>query len=210
MSDLSLSLRLLEALRRGDAGVADQILAHYRPWLHLLARLQTDARIQRKFDPSDIVQQTLLEAGRDLHQFRGSTDAELAVWLRQILAHVLAHEMRRYRGTQRRDLDREVSIDQQLTESSRRLVDMLAGSATSPSEHALRNERERLLAEVLDRLPPDYREVIVLRSLQNLPHKEVAERMSRPVGAVRMLWARALTRLREELSRLGIVDEANE
>src|SRR5687767_6688375 len=117
MNELPSALRLLEALRRGDAGVTDQIAAHYRPWLLLLARLQTEARFQGKFDPSDIVQQTLLEASRDLHQFRGSTDAELATWLRQILAHVLAHE-RRYRGTQQRDLDREVSIDQQLTESS--------------------------------------------------------------------------------------------
>ncbi|MCI0681894.1 MAG: sigma-70 family RNA polymerase sigma factor [Gemmataceae bacterium] len=209
MDQPSSPLRLLEALRRGDAGVADRILAHYRPWLQLLARLQTEPRYQSKFDPSDIVQQTLLEAHRDLHQFRGATDAELAVWLRQILAHVVAHEMRRYQGTQRRDLDREVSIDQQLTESSRRLGDILAGPVTSPSEHALRHERERLLAEVLDRLPADYREVIVLRSLQNLPHEEVAERMGRTVGAVRMLWARALARLREELTRLGIAGDDN-
>lgn len=209
MSDSSSPLPLLEALRGGDAGVADRLLAPYRPWLHLLARLQTEPRFQRKFDPSDIVQQTLLEAHRDLPQFRGNTGAELAAWLRHILAHVLAHEIRRYRGTQQRDLDREVSIEQQLAESSQRLADVLAGSITSPSAHALRHERERLLAEVLDRLPEDYREVIVLRSLQNLPHQEVAERMGRPVGAVRMLWARALTRLREELTRLGIADDVN-
>jgi RNA polymerase sigma-70 factor (ECF subfamily) len=54
------------------------------------------------------------------------------------------------------------------------------------------------LAEVLARLPADYREVIILRNIEELPFKEVAERMGRGEGAVRMLWMRALTQLRQE------------
>ena len=60
-----------------------------------------------------------------------------------------------------------------------------------------------LLAEVLSRLPDDYREVIVLRNLQGLSHEEVAARMGRNVGAVRMLWVRALARLREAMQAAG-------
>jgi RNA polymerase sigma-70 factor (ECF subfamily) len=59
-----------------------------------------------------------------------------------------------------------------------------------------------LLAEVLDRLPDDYRTVIVLRNLEGLSHEEVAARLGRNVGAVRMLWVRALARLRRELGDL--------
>jgi DNA-directed RNA polymerase specialized sigma24 family protein len=79
-------------------------LEHYRSWLGLLARLQVEPRFRAKFDPSDIVQQTMLEAVRDWPKFRGGTEAELAPWLRQILAHVLLHEMRRFGGAQRRDI----------------------------------------------------------------------------------------------------------
>ena len=57
-----------------------------------------------------------------------------------------------------------------------------------------------LLAEALSRLPEDYREVIVLRNLEELSHEDVAARMGRAVGAVRMLWLRALSRLRRELA----------
>jgi RNA polymerase sigma-70 factor (ECF subfamily) len=194
--------RLLDALRQGDPGAKGQLLLRYQPWLQLLARLHAESRFQGKFDPSDIVQQTLLEAFRALPQFRGQTEPELKAWLRQILAHALAHEIRRYRGTQQRDLAREVSLEEALAQSSQRLENMLAASGSSPSQQAAQREQEVLLADMLARLPEDYREVIILRNLEDLSHEEVARRMNRSVGAVRMLWVRALARLRQELAKL--------
>ena len=75
----------------------------------------------------------------------------------------------------------------------------LAAPGSSPSEHASRQELELRLADALSRLPADYAEVILLRNVESLPHEEVARRMGRGTGAVRMLWVRALARLREEL-----------
>ena len=96
---------------------------------------------------------------------------------------------------------REVSLDAELAESSRRLQYVLADTGSSPSEQAARHEQAVQLAEVLSRLPDAYREVIVLRHLEGLSHEEVAQRLNRSVGAVRMLWLRALSRLRRELDR---------
>jgi RNA polymerase sigma-70 factor, ECF subfamily len=174
-------------------------LDRYRSWLGVLARLQFEPRFRAKFDPSDVVQQAMLEAVRDWPKFRGSTEAELAAWLRQILGHVLSHEMRRFGGAQGRDVDREVSLEQALAESSRRLGDALAAPGSSPSERASRHELELQLANALARLPADYAEVILLRNVEGLSHDEIAVRMGRGVGAVRMLWVRALARLRREL-----------
>jgi RNA polymerase sigma-70 factor (ECF subfamily) len=193
-------VRLLEALRQGDVAAQGNVLLRYEHWLRLLARLQIDTRFQGKFSDSDIVQQTLLEACRDLPKFRGRTEAELLAWLRQILAHVLAHEIRRYHGTQQRDIDREISLEEALAQSSQRLGDVLAISGSSPSEKAAAREQELKLADVLAKLPADHREVIILRNLEGLSHEEVARRMNRNVGAVRMLWVRALSRLRAALS----------
>ncbi len=195
--------RLLAELRDGDAEARAAILARYQAWLHVLAQTQIGGRYRGKFDASDVVQQTLLEACRDLPKFRGGTEAELLGWLRQILAHVLGHEFRRYAGTQQRDVVREVSLEQSLAQSSQRLGDMLATSGSSPSQQAVKHEQEVMLAEVLGRLPDDYREVIILRNLEGLSHEEVAQRMGRRVGAVRMLWVRALARVRKEASRQG-------
>jgi RNA polymerase sigma-70 factor (ECF subfamily) len=193
----------LEAVRQDNVPAPADLLLRYQPWLKLLARLHIDSPFQGKFDPSDLVQQALLEAVRAFPQFRGSSEAELAAWLRQILARVLAHEVRRYRGTRQRDMAREVSLEEALAQSSQRLAEVLAAPGSSPSEQAARHEQEALLAEVLARLPEDYREVIVLRNLQGCSHEEVARRMGRGVGAVRMLWVRALKRLRQEMGRHG-------
>ena len=181
-----------------------EMLQRYRPWLHLLARMEIDGQFQGKFDASDVVQQTMLEAVRGLPKFRGGTESEMLAWLRQVLAHVLAHEIRRYRGTQQRDVGREVSLEQSLAQSATRLRDMMVAPGTSPSGQAVRHEQEVLLAEVLSRLPSDYRDVIVLRNLQGLDHDEVAKRMGRSSGAVRMLWVRALAQLKLEMEKLGL------
>ena len=182
-----------------DQPIRIAALERYRSWLGLLARLQVEPRFRAKFDPSDIVQQTLLEAVRGFPKFRGGTEAELAGWLRQILAHVLLHEVRQFAGPRRRDVGREVSLEQALAESSRRLGEALAAPGTSPSEQACRHELELRLADALARLPADYAEIILLRHAEGLSHEEAARRMGRGAGAVRMLWVRALARLRQEL-----------
>ena len=199
--DFTASLpQLLDAVRRGDAAAQGVLCERYRPWLRLLARLQAERRFQAKFDGSDVVQQTLLEACRAAPQFRGQSEPELLAWLRTILAHVLAHEIRRYAGAEQRDIAREVSLEAALSQTSLRLGAVLAAPDSSPSQKAAQREQEVRLAKVLERLPDDYREVIVLRNLEQLSHEEVAARMGRNVGAVRMLWVRALARLKEELA----------
>ncbi len=195
---------LLAACRSGQSAALNALLLRHEPWLRLHARLQMESRFRAKFDPSDIVQQTLIEAVRAFPGFRGRTGAEFAAWLRRLLTHALAHEIRRYRGTLKRDLAREVPLDRQLTQASQRLGDMLPAPGSTPSRQAARHEREAWLAELLLRLPEDHREVIMLRNLEGLSHEETARRMGRTPGAVRMLWVRALARLRTEARASGL------
>jgi RNA polymerase sigma-70 factor, ECF subfamily len=190
----------LDAARAGDEQAQGELLGRYRSWLLVLAEGQLGRRLPGKCDASDLVQQTFLAACRDLPNFRGGAEAELRAWLRQILAHALGHELRRFKGTHQRDTDREVSIDRALAQSSSRFGEMLAAPDSSPSHKASHREDELRLAEALARLPAHYRTVIVLRNLEGLSHAEVAERMGRGEGDVRMLWVRALARLRRELA----------
>lgn len=192
-------LELIQQFRAGHSEAGNALIRQFEPWLRVLAGAQLDSRFRAKIDPSDIVQQTLAEAVRALPKFRGNSEGEWLAWLRQILAHVLAHEVRRYAGTQKRDIAREVSLDQELSVASQRLGDLLAASGSSISSHLDGPERERWVAQILGRLPDDYRTVLILRHFEGLSHQEVAQRMGRNPGAVRMLWVRALTRLRSEI-----------
>ena len=174
-------------------------LVQYRAWLRLMARLQLNERWDRKFDASDIVQQTLLEAWKGESQFRGDSSGERIAWLRTILGRVISREVRNYDGTQKRDPGRELSLQNSLDQSSVMLGNMLASDTATPSVHADDREQQTIIAEVLESLPEDYRQVIILRNLQGLSHAEVATELNRSESAVRMLWLRALKQLREEV-----------
>lgn len=189
-------LELMSQARAGDGDALGRLLAMYRNYLALIARLQVDERLKAKVDASDVVQEACLEAYRDFASFRGSTEKELLAWLRQILVSNLSNLFRHYAGTQRRDVRLEVSLG---VERSSQAMGGLAQPQSSPSERAARREQAALLAEALGKLSPDHREVIILRNLQGLTFAEVAVRMGRSVDAVEKLWARALIQLRGHL-----------
>ncbi len=193
--------QLLALARGGSVPALGQVLELYRDYLTLLARLQISRRLQSKVDASDLVQETFLQAHTHFPSFRGSTEGELVAWLRQILATTLANLVRHYCGTQRRDVRLERDLAAELDESSRVLDQALvAKHSSSPSQRAARREQAVLLANALARLPPEYREVIILRHLEGLKFADVARRMGRTVDRVKKMWTPALAELRSALN----------
>jgi RNA polymerase sigma-70 factor (ECF subfamily) len=187
---------LIEEARQAGPAALDRLLDSYRNYLKLLARTGIDASLQGKADASDVVQEALLKAHQRFGQFRGQSEAELATWLRQILARSLADLARRFRAAQGRQVDRERSLDEMLGASSAALAKLIADRGPSPSQSAQRRELAVVLADALADLPADYREVLILRSLEERDWDVIAQTMGRSSGAVRLLWGRALKQLR--------------
>ena len=192
---------LLDQARAGSDAATGLLLRSYENYLTLLARVQIGRRLQGKVDPADLVQETFLEAHRQIRMFRGNSEGELLGWLRQILAGQIALTIRRYLGTKGRDVKLERELALQLDQSSQAMDGgFLAAAQSTPSQHASRREQAVLLAEALAKLPADYREVIVLRHIEMLPFAEVAARMNRSEDSVQKLWVRALASLRRQLA----------
>jgi RNA polymerase sigma-70 factor (ECF subfamily) len=192
---------LIRRCRQGEVAAREQLFDRYRHYLRLLAQAQLGRYLQAKCDPSDLIQQTLLEAHRDFAGFEGKREVELLAWLRQILAHNLFNEARRF-AAQQRNTAREVSLEQVqvgVDQSSMALGRCLAAETPTPSQLAARREAAVRLADTIAKLPEDYQTVLVLRVFEGLSAEEVAGRMNRSAGAVRMLQLRALTALRAEL-----------
>jgi RNA polymerase sigma-70 factor (ECF subfamily) len=192
---------LIRRCRAGDAQAREQLFERYRHYLDVLARAQLGRHLQAKCAPSDLVQLTMLEAHRDFAAFQGEHEGELLAWLRRILAHNLYNEARRF-GSRQRDAGREVSLDRVhagIEHSSLALAQGLAAGTSSPSSAAAQREDAVRLADALARLPQDYQNVLLLRIFEGLPAEEVARKMGRSAGAIRMLQMRALTALREQM-----------
>lgn len=182
-----------------NAGVA---LERYRSYLHLLARTQLAGRLQGKVDASDIVQLTLLKAHASLEQFRGQAPAELAGWLRQILARTLADALRDFHRA-RRDVGLERSLEAAIDQSSARLKAWLACAQPSPSEQAMHNEQLVRLADALAALPEPHRQALVLKHCEGWSLAAIGEHLGRSPAAVASLLRRGLKQLREQLRDPG-------
>lgn len=181
---------------------APQDLDSHRDYLRFLVRSQIGPRLQGKIDPSDVVQQALLKAHEKRAQYRGKTEAELAAWLRTILANTLAQELRRFHR-QQRDVQRERSLEHELAGSSDRLDAWLVAEQSSPSEHLARGEQIRRLAASLAQLPEDQRRVLELRHLGSRSVQEICAELGRSEASVAGLLRRGLKRLRELLTELS-------
>lgn len=175
-----------------------QWLEPFRPYLTLLARPHLHSRDQSKLDASDIVQQTLLDAFAKREQFRGSSEAELAGWLREILKHNLVDALRDQRRD-KRDVRREQSLNSVIEESFGRTEVWLAAVQSSPSQRAIKQEDLLRLAQALTELPEAQREAIVLHHLQAWKLSEVAKEMGRSEASVAGLLFRGLRTLQNVL-----------
>jgi RNA polymerase sigma-70 factor (ECF subfamily) len=180
-----------------DRDVRAKPLERFRDFLCQVARGRFPSRLRGKLDPSDVVQQTLLEAHDRRGQFRGGTDGECAAWLRLMLLHNLADARRRFEQA-RRDVARERPLPADSSPSAGGPGDV-AAEYSSPSQQAQRAELAARLAEGLAALPEAQRQAVVLHYWQGASLAEIARELGRTPAAAAGLLKRGLKQLRARL-----------
>lgn len=174
--------------RQGDREALGRLLDICRRYLLLVANQELAPALWAKVAPSDIVQESLMEAGRDFLRFHGGTEEELLAWLRGILRYNVADAHRCFE-TEKRELYREVPL------ADLPLDEMPPNPAGSPSSHALARERDQQLEQALQQLPEHYRQVLFLRMTEDLTFAQIAAKLGSTADAVRKLWGRAVDEL---------------
>ncbi|EMI52929.1 sigma-70 family RNA polymerase sigma factor [Rhodopirellula sallentina] len=203
VTDQQHATHLLRLARDGDAESLECLLSSYIGYLKVLSHSQLDPRVRVRLSASDLVQESLLEAHRDFQKFAGTTTAEFTGWLRQILVHNAARAVETHLLAAKRDHRREHSLDtlrRAADESHARLDSMTAVHRRGPASEAEHQDDLTVLSNAIEKLSPEYRDVIVLRHVEGLAFAEIAVRMNRSSGAARMLWMRAIEKLRDAMS----------
>jgi RNA polymerase sigma-70 factor (ECF subfamily) len=180
-----------------------RLLEQWRAYLLLLANHQLDSDLCPKAGSSDLVQQTLLEAQQGFDGFEGHSAQEWVEWLRAILRHNIDNFVRRYKRTAKRNIAREVPLEEILNANECPLIGEAMGVAagwSSPSSIVAAREEAEAVRQALARLPAAYRTVIQMRYREGHSFAEIGRHLDRLAEAARKLWFRAIGRLTEELN----------
>jgi RNA polymerase sigma-70 factor (ECF subfamily) len=198
---------LLRQTGDGDRDARDQLLARHRDRLRKMVAWRLDRRLAPRLDPSDVVQDVLVEADRKLDQFLQDRPLPFYPWLRTLAWEHLARQYRRHLKARGRSVLREEpGILNLPDESAAELADRLVTSASSPSRQAIRREARERVRKALAGLAERDREVLVLRHLEQLSVAETAQILNIKAGTVKVRHLRALERIRKLLTDAGEVN----
>jgi RNA polymerase sigma-70 factor (ECF subfamily) len=190
---------LIDRAGHGDESARHQLLERYRGYLKRMVAVRLDRRLAARVDPSDIVQETLVEAARRLDDYLRNRPLPFYGWLRGLAGERIIDTHRRHVTSQRRTVTLE-RRDLDLPDASAdQLVRRLFAADTSPSTHLMRQERHERLKAALASLSHRDREVLVMRHLEQLSTAEIAQVLEITEPAVKSRLLRALVRMREQM-----------
>jgi RNA polymerase sigma-70 factor (ECF subfamily) len=195
---------LLRHALAGDSDAASALFAPFRDRMRRMVELRLDRRLRGRVDADDIVQETFLEAVRRLPDYVAKPSMSFPVWLRFLAGQQLVDAARHHLGVQKRDAGMEVSLYRgpMPEASSASLASLLLGRLTTPSQAAVRIETQLQVQEVLNRMDPLDREVLVLRHFEHLSNNEVAELLGLGKSAASKRYVVALKRLGQIMKQL--------
>lgn len=174
-----------------------ELLERYRPALLLIGRGHLGPGVSRRSSASDVVQETLVEAGQAFAQFRGASEAEFSAWIKRIHRRNLNDVIRRNLADVR-DVRREMRLPRPDDTVSFCWHEPVAEKST-PSQAVVKGEKALRLAAIIESLPEMQREAVRLRHVEGWPVERIARELDRSVGATAGLIKRGLQRLREKM-----------
>jgi RNA polymerase sigma-70 factor (ECF subfamily) len=193
-----------ELIRRavdGDDQAWDRLMTDHRPRLRRMIALRMDRRLKGRLDPSDVIQESLIDAARRLPEYAKEPAMPFFLWLRYLTGQRLMEQHRKHFGAQVRDVGREISLYRGAfpETTTADLAAQFLGKFSSPSHAAMRIEQKLRLQEALNSLDPIDREILALRHFEQMSNGEAAEVLSLDKSAASKRYARALVRLKDVL-----------
>jgi RNA polymerase sigma-70 factor, ECF subfamily len=203
-SSESSSPSLVQEAAHGNNEAWQRLMRDHWSRLRRMVALRMDPRLQGRLDPSDVVQESYIDAARRLPEYAKNPAMPFFVWLRWLVGQRLMEQHRRHLGAQARDVSREVSLYHGAfpEASAADLAANVLGELSTPSEAAIRVEKIKRLQEALESLEPIDREILVLRHFEQLSNGEAAEVLSLDKSTASKRYTRALIRIKDVLTSM--------
>jgi RNA polymerase sigma-70 factor (ECF subfamily) len=188
---------LLGRVAAGDAAALDELMAGVRPFMRRVVEVRIDPRLRARIDPSDVVQETLVEATRRIRDFLDRRPLPFHLWVRQMAFENLIRLRRFHVGAGKRAVGREFHLPE---DSSVALGRQVLARGPGPLEGLIDGELAERVRQAVTRLPDTDREVLLMRSFEGLSNHEVAQALGLETSAASQRFGRAVLRLRKLLT----------
>ncbi|WP_339911819.1 sigma-70 family RNA polymerase sigma factor [Symmachiella dynata] len=194
---------IVERVKQGDTDALGEFIELRRMQLLAFINRNVSSALASKVEPNDLLQEVTIHALRGLPDMEFK-DRDPFNWLCQIAERRIIDAHRKYIGAQKRSANKEISGNSPVggtssTTGQGGLIDMLVVTMTTPSQAFSRDQREFKLQEVLATLPAESQEALRLRYVEGLPTKEIAQKIGKTDGSVRVLLSRSLNKLQDLL-----------
>jgi RNA polymerase sigma-70 factor (ECF subfamily) len=190
--------QLAERVKARDVAALAEYLDAKRKPLSAYIERELGSSLRRKVEVDDIVQEVSIEAVRSLGDMN-LAERDVFSWLCQIAQHRVIDAHRRFFGAQKRDARRELPLGNSGDTQHAGIIDLLVVSMTTPTQALSRDQKEVHLLTALGKLSDEQREALRLRYIEGLPSKEIASRLGKTDGAIRVMLTRSLGQLQKLL-----------
>jgi RNA polymerase sigma-70 factor (ECF subfamily) len=184
--------QMVTMAQEGDNTALDQLCSVYGERVRRIVRFRMGLELRSQLESMDLVQEALIEAIKDLDDFTYSNEGDFLRWLSSIVENTIRDNVDRIHAA-KRDVRRQVSLDHMVAHTDHPGFDahLPAGTTTPSVVLSLREDLDKL-EQAMDRLKPQYREVLVLAKIEGLSCKEIATRQNKNPAAVAMSLSRAI------------------
>jgi RNA polymerase sigma-70 factor (ECF subfamily) len=187
---------LIRRIRTGDQNALAELMERYRGQLLATASRKMSDLLKRSVEPDDVVQEAITYCLKTFAEIDCKA-LDPMPWVHQVLERKIV-DAHRHHAAQKRAADKGVPLSG-ATDSSPGLIDLLIASITSASQAFARNRREERLMIAMQQLTQEQQDALRMRYVENLPSKEIADKLGKSDGAIRVMLTRSLRQLEELL-----------
>jgi RNA polymerase sigma-70 factor (ECF subfamily) len=184
----------------GDQACWERVISHQQERLRRMVAFRMDSRLQGRIDPSDVLQESMLEAWQRLPEFVSDPAVPFFVWLRTLTQQRLGMLRRTHLERDKRTVNKEIQMPE--NDSSSAMAVVLVDSACSPSQTMQRKELFDQVQHKLNSMEALDREVLALRHFEQLGNAEVASVLGISEPAASLRYSRALRRLKDIIAEV--------